>query len=127
MVIRVGGGQTGHFPRFLCENKPEFPWKPFEQWWNGAVYSTGTENIITRKELVLAVRSKDGGSHFDSELTCANYVNMKGGAGWRLMEDDVEMPLDPTHLFSIWTIGWELTTSINEHQRRLQSQLKGGE
>lgn len=125
MLFRFGEGHAGQYPRFLEKGQSEFPWRPFEEWWGGAVYSTGTENIITRKELVLAVRSKDGGGHFDSELSCANYVNMKAGSGWKSIVGDVELPPDPSHLLTIWSVGWELVTSVNEHQRRLRSQPTG--
>jgi hypothetical protein len=126
MVFEVGAGTAGQRPRFLSENQSDLPWRPFDDWWNGAVYSTGTENIITRKELVLAVRSKHGGGHFDAELTCANYVDMRNGAGWTRMVADEELPPDPSHLLSIWAIAWELATSIYTYHQRRRSQLAGG-
>ena len=122
--FRMSPEGSGQIPRFLMPPRGEFKWVPFVEWWEQAVYSQGDQNIITRRELVLAVRSKDGGGHFDSELECANYVNMKAGAGWQNMRGDEVMPPDPSHLLSVWAIGWELFTSLVSHGQQQQSPIK---
>jgi hypothetical protein len=126
--FRFTDGNVEHFPRFLMPPNPEnpFKWIPFAEWWEQPVYCRGNEDIITRKELVLTVRSKDGGGHFDSELSCAKYVNLKTGAGWKKFNGDNEpLPPDPAHLVTVWAIGWELHEAIIEHERQLRAQPKG--
>jgi hypothetical protein len=121
-----GPNHTGQVPRFEMPDMPPFPRVPFSEWWEQAVYSLGDQNIITRKELVLAVRSKDGGGHFDSELDCANYVNMKAGAGWFNLIAGEEQPPDPSHLITVYAMGWELYHSLAEYdEQQRQSRPEG--
>jgi hypothetical protein len=40
---------------------------PFDDWWGERVFSTSV-TWLTRKDLVLAVANKDGGSHFDTQV-----------------------------------------------------------
>jgi hypothetical protein len=126
--FQPGGAGPTQIPRFLMPANQARPFGrvPFSVWWEQPVYSRGTEEIITRRELVQAVRSKDGGGHFDAELSCAKYVNMKGGAGWTSTRGQEKLPPDPSHLITIWAIGWELFTSIVEHNRRLQQSPQEG-
>lgn len=116
--FHLGGAGPIQIPRFRMHELSIFKWYPFNQWWEQPVYCRGTEEIITRKQLIFAVRSKDGGGHFDSELDCANYVNMKLGAGWIASVGEVDLPPDPSHLITVWAIGFELFTSIVEHDRQ---------
>lgn len=115
-----------HIPRFTMYDYNKFERIPFEEWWSQPAYSQGETNIITRKELVLAVRSKDGGSHFDAELACENYVKMRSEGGWQKQSVEGEdMPPDPTHLISMFAMAWELYHSLLEYDQQQQSPPEG--
>lgn len=119
--VQLGGERPSHIPNFMVpELANTFKWIPFTEWWEQPVYSRGLEGVITRKDLVLAVRSKDGGGHFDSELSCAKYVNMKSGSGWKFTVNGEALPNDPIHLLTIWAIGWELFKSLIDYDQQEQ-------
>jgi len=125
--IRVSvGADGGFFPRFLHSDVTKFEWMPFEEWWEQPVYSKSENNIITRNKLVRAVRSTDGGGHYDAELTSRDYVNLRAGAGWKNHSDGTDL-VEPNaaHLLTIWAIGWELAVSMNGRARLKQPAPKG--
>jgi hypothetical protein len=41
---------------------------PFNDWWNNTIIDDKQGNILSRKDLVLAVCNQDGGAHVDAEL-----------------------------------------------------------
>lgn len=62
-----GKGAPMHFAPLDDSNY--FKWIAFENWWNGTViiFNCG-ESTVTRKELILNVANKDGGSHYDLDI-----------------------------------------------------------
>jgi hypothetical protein len=56
----------------------------FDDWWNqNAVNNVRGEKFLTRKELVLAMRNKDGGAHIDPNLS-PKYAELTRSDGFKL-------------------------------------------
>lgn len=118
------GAASRQTPRFLLRDPDDFEWMTFKDWWNQPVFSPELDGALTRCDLVSKVRSKDGGSHFDAELDCAKYVNLRAGTDWRFSVDGQELRPDPSHLLSILAIGWELLMTFEKRGQYLRWRAK---
>jgi hypothetical protein len=59
----------GRFVPFYDANKAQSTYIDFDSWWSMTVLSNHDQSItLSRKELILAMANKDGGSHIDSSL-----------------------------------------------------------
>lgn len=81
----AGGGETFYNPPLdnLSEIRLRNPWVPFKVWWEDMKVLSDGKNRFSRKDLVLALANKDGGSHVDdklpkayTELTRLNSLNV---------------------------------------------------
>jgi hypothetical protein len=89
-------------------------WLPFAQWWDQAILKDQYGLFLSRKELVLTLRDKDGGGHFDSELDdVPTYIGFTKGGLWKLVTPEKTIEIDPyPHLYTMRQIGWELEQSL---------------
>jgi hypothetical protein len=65
------GGKTMYKPPLnnLSELRLKNPWLTFHKWWYETKVLTDGQNVFSRKDLVLALANKDGGSHVDDTLS----------------------------------------------------------
>ncbi len=68
LALMVGGPRG--FEARLDQVRPSTP-KRFETWWTAVVLVDGEHNSFARKDLVLSVANRDGGSHVDPTLSAA--------------------------------------------------------
>jgi len=89
---------------------------PFDQWWNKVVFVDTKHNVLTRKDLVLAVCNKDGGAHIDRRLDKA-YADLArfGSLGWIFEVDGVQVePATPPELTGVRQIAHEVLKSLKD-------------
>lgn len=81
--IGVGSEETTYVPYLddIPGSKPKYA--KYEDYWNRIVFSDKNNGTFTRKEIVLAVANKDGGSHVDPFLD-KKYVDLakNNSLGW---------------------------------------------
>lgn len=86
----------------------------FQDWWTEAVYENVAGQKLSRMNLVFALRSKDGGSHFDEELPITPYLELKeNGIGYTQRgENGQQVLIRNAHLATLRHIAFELEQSI---------------
>lgn len=83
----------------------------FSDWWKEAVFENTKGNQLSRMNLVFALRSKDGGSHYDNEIPESPYLELKqAGGGWSGAPGSVT---NNAHLASMRHIAYELEESLS--------------
>lgn len=70
-----------HEPAFFQPNleshSDSWKWMSFNKWWNEAVYEAWNGRTLSRKNLVFALRSQDGGAHADEFIRDEDYQQFK--------------------------------------------------
>jgi hypothetical protein len=91
----------------------------FSEWWNEPIFENSRGAQLSRMNLTFALRSKDGGSHFDPELPIGLYLELKQtGFGLSVAAHDgngqvVGKPAKNGHLATMRHIAFELLQSID--------------
>jgi hypothetical protein len=118
VAIVVGNGIAQYVPTL----NDGAPWKiselHFREWWEQPVFENAAGQQLSRMNLVFALRSKDGGSHFDAELPISSYLAMKNdGLGFGVSFGDSQAPktIPNAHLATMRHIAFELDQSITPH------------
>lgn len=121
-LLRLNVGQTAESTyRPYLSDLPHQPvgFVEFDQWWNGdTIFVNSANATLTRLNLTCALRSKDGGSHYDETLPESPYTDLKSTAPLVVGEDG--KPVPPTHLAknahlaSMRQIAWELEYSLSQ-------------
>ena len=87
----------------------------FKTWWSEPIFENSYGQPLSRMNLVFALRSQDGGSHFDSELPQSPYLNLKNDAqGLQFIKYDGSppVPIRNAHTATMRQIAFELEQSI---------------
>ncbi|WP_156465592.1 hypothetical protein [Methylobacterium sp. Leaf106] len=93
----------------------------FVDWWERRIiFDDKRGNALTRRSIVRALRSQDGGSHFDEHLTDPAYVALsrENAPGWGFgVDGDISTPFPPgAHLAMMRVIAWELEKTLVDGQ-----------
>lgn len=92
----------------------------FKKWWGEAVFENAGGQKLSRMNLVFALRSQDGGSHYDRELPITPYLELKdNGGGWQIFSENAEedgAPLQNAHLATMRHIAFEVEQSIQRYR-----------
>jgi len=132
ILMQASETEAFHFMPKLDNERLYWTWLPFSRWWEEDIFKTADGEKLSRMNLVSALRSQDGGSHIDEELTDTNYVALKLRNDPRVRRsksdpakkprmlifvgtsplDDTE-PIPNAHLATMRQIAWELRQSIN--------------
>jgi len=103
---------------------PPKPWgeprelKSFEDWWNKIVIIDSENNHFTRKDLILGLANKDGGSHVDPELDEAyNKLTRQNSIGWKCrINKGLERGIEAIELASVRQIAYEVLESLERNK-----------
>ena len=89
----------------------------FDKWWNGTIFEVTGQNRMTRKNLVFAMRTQDGGAHYDRDIRDESYIRLgRDPLGPISIEyGGVELDNLDAHLASMRQISWELQHSISQY------------
>jgi hypothetical protein len=105
-------------------------WVAFETWWRSepiyeVVLDDGTTGTLSRMDLVRYLRSQDGGSHIDADITEETYVRLSriadtgayaftgdGMAGMVAVPGEGTSPIPVGHLAAMRHIAFELEQSL---------------
>lgn len=110
-TIASGGNAIGKYePRLAEDIFKLFHELPFKKWYDEEIYRVDNKRGMSRKNLIFAIRSTDGGAHVDGELKNEEYVNLKTEGSGLVIQSNNEKPVffNHPHLASMRQIGWEL-------------------
>lgn len=115
-MIRLSSEKVEYVPQL--DKGPDQPiWVSFREWWQEAVFENAKGQKLSRMNLVFALRSQDGGSHFDSELPITPYLELKEkGGGFQFGDGDLAEAakfIPNAHLATVRHIAFELQQSIS--------------
>ncbi len=121
LVLNQVSSSGSKFIPFLDECR-EFPWckndyLPFDEWWNQNIIRDSTNNLYTRKDIVLTMANKDGGAHVDSKID-ESYSELKKGNSinsrfvYEVDGVEIEENVVGLELASMRQIAYELIISI---------------
>ena len=120
--LKLGGGKGSYFAP-LSESE-EMLGRPnkfilFPAWWNKVVIKDSNKNSFKRRELVLALANKDGGSHVDPDLD-ASYADLtrNNSVGWVFSDGVNSTPIDEVELYSVRQIAYEVITSVERKLKK---------
>lgn len=129
-MVRVAFGtdnERGHsFSEFVprMSRAPEGceKWLSIRDWWEEGIYVNHQGKELSRRNLCWALRSRDGGSHFDENLPDDPYLHMKEQVGHSMGfpiklpsgEEGVQSP-DYPHLATMRVIAWEIEQSLERY------------
>lgn len=116
-------------------------WLPFEEWWRQIVFLSPNGQSLSRKKLVMGIRSQDGGAHYDEYLRKDAYFDLVNYDGRELQKriegvfssgqhDEVRKALLNVTKFtdarnaSIRQIAFEVLFSLREAQKKGLLKLK---
>ncbi|MFA6253485.1 MAG: SEC-C domain-containing protein [Patescibacteria group bacterium] len=112
VAMQMATGTPPHYIPLLDSAKG----KPveFAAWWNGIIFVDNTKNTITRKELILSVANKDGGTHVDQILD-EKYGQLSrcNSLGWNAAQNGKDVgPLRAPENASVRQIAHELLKTL---------------
>lgn len=93
ITLRTTVGKGGEYvPNCLIEEDMPNKWICFNDWWNEIVIDDKS-NIFTRKDIILNIANKDGGSHIDERLnTDFAKLTKDNSIGWVYVDENGESP-----------------------------------
>ncbi len=107
---------------------PDCPphWVSFDEWWNRVVFVDQKGNETSRKDLILSVANKDGGTHVDRVLD-EKYANLsrRNALGWRFYNARGEGPLEGPEKAAVRQIAHEVLKSLNPTMPSIKPKPKG--
>lgn len=88
----------------------------FEPWWNKIVFVDKMKNIMTRKDIVLAISNKDGGAHIDPRLNKDYaYLTRFKSLGWVQVRNGKEKEIEGRpELACVRQISYEIINSFRD-------------
>ncbi len=86
-----------------------------DQWYDETIFITTDESkeryILTRKLLIESARDKDGGGHFDKQLSNDGYYNSKKMRELPMIIDGEPMTIEHSNLIMLRQLGYEILNS----------------
>lgn len=85
-MMRMSSGGATHLPikAEFASLDGGYRYLRFSKWWEEAIFKDMSKRRLTRKNLVTSLRSQEGGSHYDGNLSDDVYKGYKEGSqsGW---------------------------------------------
>ncbi len=110
------------------ELPPDSPprWVSFDEWWNRLIFIDRKGIKTTRKDLILAIANKDGGTHVDPNLD-ERYANLsrRNLLAWRFSSPKGDFPLEGPERAATRQITHEVLKSINPTMPNIKLKAKG--
>ena len=107
---------------------PDYPPRrvTFDEWWNRVIFVDQEGSETSRKDLILSVANKDGGTHVDPVLD-EKYANLsrRNALGWRFSNASGDVPLEGPEKAAIRQIAHEVLKSLNPAMPIMKPKLKG--
>ena len=107
---------------------PDCPprWANFDEWWNRVIFVDQHGNETSRKDLILAVANKDGGTHVDGVLD-EKYANLsrRNSLAWRFSSPRGDVPLEGPEKAAVRQITHEVLKSLNPAMPMMKPKAKG--
>lgn len=96
--------------RYADEMAEHFTLLPFNDWWSQSVFSYGGA-ALGRGDLIRAVRSQDGGGHFDATISKHEYQKLRTQHPGQVV--GAPAPSLGAERLTVRAIAWELEYSLN--------------
>lgn len=99
---------------------------PFEQWWNTIIFVDKDGVTISRRELILSVANKDGGSHIDPVLD-EKYgkLSRHGSLNWMVVTPQGSKPMQAPERAAVRQIAHEVLRTLKPGYRKELSDPPG--
>lgn len=121
-VMNDAAGMRYVAPLGPAPSAQDEPWLvKFSKWWDQTVYANSRGHKLSRKNLVFAMRSQDGGGHVDSALTNEAYYRFLAHGdhqSWNAegtLSINTQSPgiaADNLHWLSMRQIAWEVANAL---------------
>ena len=101
-------------------------WVSFDDWWNRVIFVDQKGSETSRKDLILAVANKDGGTHVDPVLD-EKYADLsrRNSLAWRFSSPRGDVPLEGPEKAAIRQITHEVLKSLNPAMPSVKPKVKG--
>jgi len=108
--LRIQSAGNRYLP-ILDESRDDVRLLNFRSWWEQDFIfrSADSNRKLTRKKLVFALRSQDGGAHYDAVLRDPNYIEAKHRPLWFSLSG---APVQNLERAIMRQVGWELLQSL---------------
>ena len=121
MAMGKGGGV---FVPLLDEMSGAMPPRQvtFDEWWQRPIFRNKDGQVLSRKQLVLAVANQDGGAHIDATLNDV-YAKLSRteSTGWNFYSEGISYPIKEAELAAVRQIAHELLRTLDgSYQRKLK-------
>jgi len=115
-IAPLDGLPPGHTPK----------WVSFDEWWDGLIFVDKGGIRTSRKDLILAVANKDGGTHVDPVLD-EKYANLSrfNSLAWRFSSPKGDVQLAGPEKAAIRQISHEILKSLNPKMPEIKPAIKG--
>lgn len=116
LTTTEGGGKSMYSPPLnnLSDLRKKNPWIAFNSWWKDALVLYDGKNKFSRKDLVIYLANKDGGSHVDKELP-EDYADLsrRNSLNFYHIDNTGEaLPVNGAELASVRQIAFELLNTL---------------
>jgi hypothetical protein len=116
LTVTPESGADAGYEAPLDEPRPDAPacLRSFSDWWERAAVKDSRGRSFSRRDLVLRVANKDGGSHVDPQLDAAYAALTRDNSmGWTFGGgDDSPRDFPPPHLASIRQVAHEVLSTL---------------
>ena len=101
-------------------------WADFDEWWNRVIFVDQKGSETSRKDLILAVANKDGGTQMDGVLD-EKYANLsrRNSLAWRFSGPRGDIPLEGPEKAAVRQIAHEVLKSLNPTMPNVKPDIKG--
>lgn len=101
-------------------------WVSFDEWWEMVIFADQVGHETTRRDLILAVANKDGGSHVDPLLD-EKYADLsrRNSLAWTFSGPGGDVPLKGPEKAAVRQIAHEVLKSLNPSMPSMISKAKG--
>ncbi len=115
MEMIIGEGAMCKYSPYLESSPIKDNKVPFDIWWNKKVIKDMQGNIFSRKDLVLSVVHKDGGTHIDAELNPEyNDLTRNNSLGVTYELENSSGDIPGIELASVRQITYEVLKTLND-------------
>ncbi len=112
VIIKLGTEGVEYLPAKAEGSRPTYN-SQFPNWWTSEIVYRSGDIRVSRRQLIFALRNKDGGSHFDPELDNDGYLEMsRVGAFMVSLDGREDAPLLGLEHATMRQISWELEETL---------------
>ncbi len=121
LVCMTIGKTAGGYMPLLDEMTDQMPPRnvTFDEWWQRPIFRNKNNEMLSRKQLVLAVANQDGGAHIDPSLhEVYTKLSRTEGTGWTLHSSGTAGLVLEAELAAVRQIAHEVLRTLDSSYRK---------